>query len=369
MQTLPALEAGGVERATLETARALADAGHRSIVISSGGRMVPQLLDEGSEHITMPVHRKALGSLLQILPFREQLQTLKPDILHARSRVPAWIAWLAWRSLPSTQRPAFITTVHGLNSVNAYSAIMTRGEAVIAGSQTVRDYILKNYPSCPPSRIRMIHEGVDPAEFPYGYQPSAEWLANWRREFPELPGKTILALPGRLTRLKGHDTFIELIRALHQEFPTVHGLIVGGAEARKAAYAKELHEKVKAEGLAGCISFTGHRSDIRDVMSQCDLLFSLSTQPETFGRTVLEALRLGRPVIGWNSGGVGEILRECYPQGLVASDQQAALLMTTLNWLQAPDQPLANEQFLLSTMCDKTLSLYAELASSRHIAA
>lgn len=365
VQILPALESGGVERCTLETARALVAAGHRSIVISTGGRLVAQLVQEGSEHITLPVKKKSLLTLLQVRPLRRLLQAVQPDILHVRSRVPAWIAWLAWRGLPETRRPHLVSTVHGLNSVNAYSAIMTRGEAVIAGSVTVRDFILKNYPQCPPERIHLIPEGVDPAEFPYNYQPDAAWLRQWQRDFPELAGKTVLALPGRLTRLKGHDTFIALIRDLHTQYPQVRGLIVGGAEAKKAAYADELKAQVSAAGLSDIISFTGQRSDMREVMSQCQLLFSLSTQPETFGRTVLEALRLGRPVLGWDEGGVREILGRCYPQGRIPPGQLPALLAASQRWLENPDQPADSAHFLLQTMCDDTLTLYQTLVATR----
>jgi glycosyltransferase involved in cell wall biosynthesis len=321
------------------------------------------LRQEGSEHIALPVKKKSLLTLFQIRPLRRLLQELQPDILHMRSRVPAWIAWLAWRRLPEAKRPHLVSTVHGLNSVNAYSAIMTRGEAVIAGSVTVRDFILKNYPQCPPERIHLIPEGVDPQEFPYNYQPDATWLQKWQQEFPELAGKTVLALPGRLTRLKGHDTFIALLRALHEQYPHVHGLIVGGAEAKKAAYADELKELVRRAGLTDVISFTGQRSDMREVMSQCDLLFSLSTQPETFGRTVLEALRLGRPVLGWDEGGVGDILKQCYPQGRLQPGDTEALQARTRNWLSQPDRPTDSRHFLLQTMCTDTLALYQQLAA------
>ncbi|MDF2446280.1 MAG: glycosyl transferase [Moraxellaceae bacterium] len=362
VQILPALDAGGVERCTLETARALVAAGHRSIVVSSGGRLVPQLEREGSEHITLPVHRKSLASLLQVLPLRRQLLALDADILHARSRVPAWIAWLAWRGMPATARPRFVTTMHGLHSVSPYSAIMARGEVVIAGSETVRRYILENYPQCPPERIHLIPEGVDPDEFPYDFQPNDRWIAEWQRDFPELEGKTVLALPGRLTRLKGHATFIELMRSL-SDHPEVHGLIIGGAEAKKAAYAAELRAAVADAGLADRISFTGHRSDMREVLTRCHLVYSLSTQPETFGRTVLEALRLGRPVMGWDVGGVGEILSRCYPIGRIAAGDNAALLAATRRWLQQRDRPAPCPHFLLTDMCARTLSLYDALAN------
>lgn len=362
LQTLPALNAGGVERCTLETARALVAAGHRSIVVSSGGSLVAQLEAEGSTHITLPVDRKSLRSLFQISPLRRVLREQEPDILHIRSRVPGWIAWLAWRGLPAGQRPHFVSTVHGQHSVSPYSAIMVRGEVVIAGSQTVRDYILDNYPQCPAERIRLIYEGVDPAEFPYDHQPSAAWLQQWQQDFPELAGKTVLALPGRLTRLKGHADFIALIRELRAQHPEVHGLIVGGAEAKKAAYAEELKAAVQAAGLAGHISFTGHRNDLRDVLTRCDLVLALSTQPETFGRAVLEAIRLGRPVVGWDYGGVGEILAECYPHGRVPPGDKTALHRRVQAWLAGPDRPAPSTAFLLSSMCDQTLALYAALA-------
>lgn len=365
VQVLPALQAGGVERCTLETARALVAAGHRSVVVSSGGRLVEQLLAEGSEHILLPVERKSPFTLLQVGPLRRLLRELRPDILHARSRVPAWVAWLAWRKLPAATRPRFVTTVHGLHSVSPYSAIMVRGEAVIAGSGTVQRYIVENYPQCPPARIRLIPEGVDPLEFPWDHQPDAAWLARWRTDFPELQGRRVLALPGRLTRLKGHATFVNLLGKLAPLHADVHGLIIGGAEAKKAAYAGELKAAVVAAGLAGRISFTGHRSDMKDVLSQCDLVFSLSTQPETFGRTVLEALRLGKPVLGWDVGGVGDILARCYPEGRVAPGDAAALEAATRAWLAAPTRPAPCEHFKLSTMCDETLALYTELAGGR----
>lgn len=365
LQVLPALNAGGVERCTLETARALVAAGHRSLVVSNGGRLVEQLEQEGSRHVALPVHRKSPLSLLQVFAFRKLLREVKPDIVHARSRVPAWIAWLAIRGMEERARPRFVTTMHGLHSVSAYSAIMTRGDVVIAGSRTVHDYITAHY-DCPPSRIRLIPEGVDPVEFPYGHQPSAAWLQQWQRDFPQLAGKTVLALPGRLTRLKGHATFFRLLAALKDEHPAVHGLVVGGSEAGKESYGRELHAQVQAMGLSGRVTFTGHRGDIRDVLSQCDLVFSLSTKPESFGRTVLETIRLGRPVIGWDIGGVGEILGACFPQGLVdthaAGGTDAALLATTRQWLARRERPADSPLFLLADMTGHTLDLYRELA-------
>lgn len=317
LQTLPALESGGVERGTLEVARALVAAGHRSLVLSAGGRLVEQLAREGSEHITWPIGRKSLLTLGLAPRLRRLLREERVDILHARSRVPAWVAWLAWRGMDPARRPRLVTTVHGLYSVNAYSAVMVKGERVIAVSETVREYILNNYPQADPARIQVIQRGVDPAEFPHGHRPDSRWLAAWRAEYPELAGKRVLTLPGRITRLKGHEDFIALIARLKALGEPVHGLIVGGAEAKKQPYLAELRAKVSQAGLDGDISFTGQRGDLREIMAASDLVLSLSTQPESFGRTVLEALSLGVPVIGYDHGGVGEQLRHLFPQGRV----------------------------------------------------
>lgn len=364
LQILPALHSGGVERGTLEIARALVAEGHRSIVVSNGGRLVEQLQREGSEHITMPVHRKSLASLFQIGPFRRLLQQLKPDVVHARSRIPAWIAWLALRGMNLASRPRFVTTMHGLNSVSPYSAIMTKGDIVIAVSDTVRNYIKQNYPKCPPERIRLIYRGVAPSEFPFLHQPSIEWRERWQNDHPQLAGKQVICLPGRITRLKGHETFIALIAALKSQGLPVHGLIVGGVEEKKKPYLAELKAQVQSLGLSSDISFTGLRSDIHEVFTQCQLVLSLSTQPETFGRTVLEALSLGVPVVGWDQGGVGEILRTCHPQGAVMTNSFEALEQAVLMALANGPRTMPVEHFRLSDMCAQTLAVYGELTAS-----
>ncbi|MES2720055.1 MAG: glycosyltransferase family 4 protein [Pseudomonadota bacterium] len=361
VQILPALNSGGVERGTLEIARALVAAGHRSIVISNGGRLVEQLVAEGSEHILMPVHRKSFASLLQIRPLRRLLAELKPDIVHARSRIPAWIAWLALRRMSPETRPHFVTTVHGMYSVSFYSAIMTKGEVVIAVSDAVRQYVLQNYPSCPPERIRLIYRGADTHEFPYGMQPDAEWLSNWRAANPQLAGKTVLGFPGRLSRIKGHDTFLNLLQALKADHPDLHGLIIGGAEAAKESYASELEQRVRDLGLADSVTFTGHRNDMSRVLTQCDLVLSLRVTPEAFGRTTLEPLRLGKPVIGWDVGGVGEMLKRIFPFGAVPPGREDVLEARVRDWLAEPRHPSASTDFQLSTMCSETLAIYAQL--------
>ncbi|MBY4676441.1 glycosyltransferase family 4 protein [Marinobacterium arenosum] len=363
IQILPDLDGGGVERGTLEVAKALVEAGHQSLVISAGGRMVAELERDGSQHIQWDLGRKSLWTLRHVRPLRCWLRQQRPDILHVRSRLPGWIVYLAWKGLPANDRPRLVTTVHGLYSVSRYSAIMCKGERVIAVSDTVRRYIADNYPTTDMTRVRVVYRGIEPDAFPRDYRPSDEWLAQWRQQYPQLAGKQVITLPGRLTRLKGHHDLIELIDALVKQGQPVHGLIVGGEDAKRKAYAEELYRTVQQRGLAEHITFTGNRSDIRDIYAVSDLVLSLSTKPESFGRTSLEALSLGVPLAGYDHGGVGEILAALFPAGRVPLKDAAALQRVVTDLLQHPQQPQPNDRFLLDDMLANTLAIYRELLS------
>jgi len=172
----------------------------------------------------------------------------------------------------------------------------------------------------------------------------------------------LLTLPGRITRLKGHEDFIRLIGALKAAGLPVHGLIIGGAAPDKRRYLDELARSVAAQGLAEDISFTGLRSDMREVFSQSDAVLALSTQPESFGRTTLEALALGVPVIGWDNGGVGEILARVFPAGGVDTGDLAQLEARVRQLLESGSRPgPIPDCFALDRMCAETLELYHAL--------
>ena len=365
LQILPALNAGGVERGTLEVAAHLVKHGHEALVVSNGGRMVSALEALGARHLTLPVHRKNPLSLLQVRPLRRLLENERPDIVHIRSRVPGWITWLAWRGMDPATRPRLVCTVHGFYSVNRYSAIMTKGERVIAVSDSIRDYILENYPSTPQQVIRVIPRGIEPESYHRGYQPPPDWLARWNAENPGLAGKTLLLLPGRITRLKGHEDFFRLIASLKQDGLPVHGVIAGDTHPKKRAYLGELQELVRQLGLDSDITFLGHRGDLREIMAVCHVVCALSQQPESFGRTVLEALALGKPVAGYDCGGVGELLGTLFPQGRGPLGDAAGLLECARNILRQPTQPAeVGVPYTLDAMCQATLALYQELLAS-----
>jgi glycosyltransferase involved in cell wall biosynthesis len=235
LQILPELNAGGVERGTLELAGHLVREGHEALVVSNGGRLVAELEKSGARHVAMAVHRKSLATLFQVRRLRKFLAETRPDIVHLRSRVPAWVAWLAWRGMDPATRPRLVSTVHGFYSVNRYSAVMTRGERVIAVSASIRDYILANYPQTRPDVIRVIPRGIRPGDFGVGFRPDADWLERWKAEQPGLGGREILLLPGRITRLKGHEDFFRLVSALRSEGRPAIGLIAGDTHPKKRA--------------------------------------------------------------------------------------------------------------------------------------
>jgi glycosyltransferase involved in cell wall biosynthesis len=353
LQLLPSLHSGGVEQGTIDVCEALVANGHRAIVMSAGGPMVAAVQAAGGEHIQWAVGDKSVFTLRFVPQLRRLLRNQCIDIVHPRSRLPAWITWLAWRSMTQRTRPRLVTSVHGFYRPGRYSAIMTRGERVICVSNSIREYVLETFPQVPASRLTVIHRGVDPALYPY------EFLAPSQFE-----GAKIILLPGRLTRLKGHEKFISLIGQLRRQGMNVHGLIAGGVDPRRVAYARELRRHVQREDLTDRVHFLGHRNDLREVMSISDLVLSLSSIPESFGRTVLEALSLGRPVAGFAHGGVGEILQTLYPPGLIDIGDGEALLASVARMLRDPTVVAPVHAFTLQRMLEKTLALYAALATS-----
>jgi len=358
VQALVSLGIGGSEMVAVETTEHLRAAGHKVTVLAANGPLADRVHASGADLLAWPVGRKRLGTLLYIRRLRAWLLKNQPDILHVHSRLPAWICFLALRKLPAEKRPIFITSMHGQYSVSSYSAIMARGDHVIAVSKHIREYTLKNYlpPDCP--HLYTIYGGTSRKEFPYGYRPSETWLNKTYAEFPELVGKRILLLPGRLSRYKGHATFIELLARLKFAYDDIHGVILGRAKPG-SRYINELEGLALRSGVSDNLTFCGTRTDMRDWMAASCLVFNLcSDPPEAFGRTMPEALSMGVPVIAWNHGGVKEVLREMYPFGAVQADNLSALVHKTGTFLQQAPMVAKSDAFSLQASMDQTMDLY-----------
>lgn len=365
VQLLPALESGGVERSTLEIAEALVRGGHRAIVVSNGGRLVPQLEALGARHVTLDIGRKSPFSIRHVPALRRLFRELGADIVHARSRLPAWLGWYALRGIRGQARPHFVTTAHGLNSPSRYSAIMARGERVVCVSETVRDYLLRHYPTTDPQRLVVIPRGIDPAAFPRAPMPNPGARARIGALYPQLGGSgPLLLLPGRGTRLKGHADAIALLANLRASGVDARLWMPGSVQEGREAYRAELEAMAQAAGVEDALALTEATAAIADAYAASDLVLQLSRKPEAFGRTVIEALSVGRPVLGWAHGGVGELLRALQPQGAVPPFDQAVLATSARRLLAQPPPAVTMQSHQLHAMQEATLALYRSLVGA-----
>ena len=355
VQILPQLNIGGVERGTLDLSRALIEKGHESFVISGGGILVDELIRSGAKHYEIPVHIKSLRTLYLAKSLSEKISSIDPDIVHVRSRMPAWVNYRALKMLQ--KKPLLISTFHGLYSFPIYSKVMSFVDHSIAISKTVERYILDNY-NLNKDDITVIPRGCDPIEFNKGVINSVD-KANIIEEFPQIVGKKVLTIPGRITKWKGVAEFIELLSLLDDNY---HGLIVGPAAKSKKKYLNKLQNRVSSLNLEDKITFTGSRRDIANIYKISDVVFNLSQTPEPFGRTMIEAIACGAKVVGWNHGGASEILTELFPQGLVTLNDMNKLLKTTNRVASSNSLPRENI-FTANRMTSSTISLYQNLIS------
>ena len=364
VQLLPALDAGGVERSTLEIAEALVRDGHRAIVVSKGGHLLPRLEAIGAEHVTLDIGRKSPLALRHVPALRQLFGDVEADIVHARSRLPAWLAWHALRGM-RRQRPAFVTTAHGLNSVSRYSAVMTRGDRVICVSRTVCDYLLQHYPGIDARKLVVIPRGVDPAAFPRRASPDHAVRARVAAMHPKLAGNgPLLLLPGRGTRLKGHADAIDLLARLRADGTDARLWMPGAMQRGRGDYIDALHAQARAAGVSDALAITPATDAMAEAYAASDLVLQLSRKPEAFGRTVIEALSVGRPVLGWAHGGVGELLDELQPEGAVAAFDTDALAARARALLASPPSLPLTMPYTLQAMQDSTLAVYKSLVAA-----
>ena len=363
VQIVPKLDTGGAQRSAIEIAEALVAAGHRAIIVAKPGRWSAWAARVGAELIPLDLGRKSPLVLLNMLKLRRLIIAVQPDIVHTRSRLPSWLTWLTLRSLPKSMRPHWATTVHGLHSVSRYSAIQHAGTLAIAVSQTAKDYVLAHYPNARSSALSVIERGADSKIF-YPKQNTVAWQSEFDAQFPNLSGKPMLLLAGRGTRLKGHAEALYLLANLRQRGLDATLFFAGIVEAERSAYLAEIKKLCCELGLAEVTVFSESRTDLPALYAHAALVLQLSNRPESFGRTVAEALLCGARVLGFDHGGVGEQLRAAFPAGLVAlgdreqlADRALALLQTQLDDVGADLAKVPT----LTQMQGKTLKHYQAL--------
>ena len=373
LQVLPALgSSGGVERGTVEVAEAVVGSGGRAIVASAGGGRVHELTRVGAEHVVMPLNSKNPITVYKNISRLSELVVREGvNLIHARSRAPAWSAYYAAQR---TDRP-FVTTFHGTYNFsnflkNYYNSIMTRGERVIAISDFIATHIRRLY-GVSVGKIRIIPRGVDISRFDPA-QVSAERVINLANDWRLDDGMPVIMLPGRLTRWKGHKVFIEAIARLGRR--DLRCLIVGSDQGRKK-YRRELEALVEEHGLGDVVRIVDQCDDMPAAYMLSDVVVSASTDPEAFGRVIVEAQALGRPVIATDHGGATESVIEGKTGWLIPPGEVIPLVnaLSSILDMSENDRAVLSKAAIANTtsyfskevMCKNVLNVYNEILNER----
>jgi len=374
LQVLPSLEAGGggVERGAVDVAIAVAESGAKSLVASNGGAMVRELERANVLHFDLPLHSKNPFTIFANIGQLEKIiREHKVDIVHVRSRAPAWSAFSAARRADVH----FVTTFHGTYTgagsflKKHYNSVMTRGEKVIAISRFISDHIQNTY-GVEESRIRLIHRGIDLDRFDPA-QVSAERVVQLAGEWRLPDGVPVVMLPGRMTRWKGQAMMIDALARLGRH--DIRCLLVGSDQGR-TGYRKELETLLRRRGLGDVVHVVEHCADMPAAYMLADAVVSASTDPEAFGRVAAEAQAMGRPVIASDHGGARETVQPektgwLFPPG--DAEALAAVLGRVLDLGSEEREVLTKtatgyirENFSKQKMCSRTLAVYDEVVAS-----
>jgi glycosyltransferase involved in cell wall biosynthesis len=375
LQLVPALQAGGAERATVDIAAALVRAGHRALVMSAGGDMVEELRNCGAEHLQRDIGAKNPISVCTNAKYlRCFVQGEKIDLLHARSRIPAWSGYLAARS----SRLPWVTTFHNVYggasaAKKFYNGVMARGDRVIAISRFVANHIRATF-GVPDDRIMLIPRGIDFAV----YDPAAVTMERkemFRRHCQIPPDIPLVIMPARLSPTKCHDLALRALSlACQQPF---YCLIIGPDQGRKA-YRKQLLARTQQLGLNTRVCFVD-KTDLPAAYAAADLVLSLSNKQEGFGRVAAESQAMGVPVIATAIGALPETVLDGKTGWLVSADDVQALasaIQRALSLGSSQRRAMGQEgrlraraHFDLRQMCASTLAVYESLcraSSHRH---
>jgi glycosyltransferase involved in cell wall biosynthesis len=369
LQIVPNLISGGVERGTIDIAVALKEQGFRSLVASNGGPLVSALDRHSIGHIKLSLGSKnPLRILFNALRLVALIRSEKIDILHARSRAPAWSAFLAHRITGCR----FITTFHGNYSLKPikplkklYNSVMLRGHKVIAVSNFIKDQISKNY-TVNKNKVVTIHRGVNLEEFCPENVASHRLLAM-RNKISIPDEKLVIAMPGRITKGKGHEVLINALASLNKDMFCC--LIIGDVDQHYNYYL-ELSALVEKLGLKDNIIFTGNLQDMPAIYLLSDIIIAPSIVEESFGRTSIEAGAMGRIIIASNVGGFKETIKNEETGFLVPPNDSIKLAeaidhvhgLTEHKKYKIMQAARKNATlFSLEKMQEETLSMYKEL--------
>ncbi len=327
LQIIPALDTGGAELSTVEIATAIVAGGGRAIVVTGGGRLAARIIEAGGEIIPFPAATKNPAQMmLNARALAAIIRREHVDLVHARSRAPAWTALSAARA---TKRP-FITTYHGAYNEKgplkrAYNSVMARGDIVIANSDYTAGLVQSRY-GTPKDRIRVIHRGVDQETFDRS-KIAPERTAKLQSAWNIKPGQHVILQAARLTKWKGQSVVIDAVAQLVKANPTANLVAVfAGDDQGRTAYCDDLKRQIAALGLGSHVRLAGHVDDMPAAYALAAVSIIASVEPEAFGRTAIEAQMMGCPVIATSIGAP--------PETVLAPPRTDATTRT--GWLVAP---------------------------------
>ncbi|RZI46781.1 glycosyltransferase [Rickettsiales endosymbiont of Peranema trichophorum] len=374
LQVLPRLSSGGVERGTLEIAKALVEDGHVAFVASSGGTLVDELRNNGGVHVLLPLHLKnPLSIFLNIFHICRIIKLHSINLIHARSRAPAWSAYFASKI---TGVP-FVTTVHGAYGVSnrfkkLYNAVMLKGIKTIVVSKFILNYVVQNY-SVNSRKLVLINRGVDIKYF-NPQNVSQERILDIHNKIGICNNQSkVILLPGRFTRLKGHLYLLDMLSILQKRHTNNIDwtcIMVGDALGDHNTYVSEIKDALRSYHLEHRVKIvTTAIKDMPALYMVADIVMVPSIKPEAFGRTIIEGQAMGKVVVATTLGGVTEDAIHHGTSGfhIPVNDPLAAASILHEALLLNPKQPLeigrvamenVKLQYSLESMSRKTLDVY-----------
>ena len=306
LQIIPELETGGAERTTVDIAKGLTEVGARALVASEGGRLVAELQAKGGLWLPFPAASKnPIAMALNVRKLALLCRHERVELIHARSRAPAWVALAAARLL----KIPFVTTYHGSYASRTgvktfYNSVMARGDIVIANSHYTADLIRAKH-GFAADRIRVVHRGTNFSAFAPG-AVATERIQALRSGWGIEAHQRIVLLPGRLTGWKGQRVLVEAARLLVEAGDADTAFVLAGDHQGRDGYVKELDQQIAKAGLEGRVRRVGHCADMPAALLAASVVVVPSTEPEAFGRVAVEAQAMGAPVIVSDLGAVPE---------------------------------------------------------------